>query len=278
MNRDQTAEDRDRAAELRDRGAETRDADARKLSNEERETASALPDQTTATREHEEHAEATREDRRLQGEHDREMAADDRAEAADDREEAARERAEGLVERTESASAAQRAIETLESMSDAFITLDFEWRFTYLNPQAESILGVKRGELIGKDFWDEFPHAVRSGMEEKLRRAMRDQVPVRFEQAYEYLGGVFEFRAYPVVAGLALYFTDITEERSRDERLRQQERLETLGQLTAGIVHDFRNILSAVGGFAKLGKRHATDERSTNFFTSILNATDKAEA
>ena len=277
-DRDQTAEDRDRAAELRDRGAETRDAEARQLSHDVRDAASELPEQTTATREHEKDAEATREDSRLRGEHDREMAADDRAEAADDREEAARERAEGVRDRTESASAAQRAIETLESMSDAFLTLDFEWRFTYLNPQAESILGRNRDELIDKDFWAEFPNAAGSDVEEKLRRAMREQVPVRFEQAYESLGGVFEFRAYPVVAGLAVYFTDVSEERSRESRLRQQERLETLGQLTAGIVHDFRNLLAAVGGFAKLGKAHDADERTTKYFEAIATASEKADA
>ena len=277
-DRDQTAQDRDRAAELRDRGAETRDAEARQLSIDERDSASALIGQTTATRERESDAEATREDTRLQGEHDREMAADDRAEAADDREEAARERAVGVQDRTDSASAAQRAIETLESMSDAFLTLDFEWQFTYLNPQAETILGVSRGELIDKDFWEEFPEALGAGVEEKLRRAMSEQVPVRFERSYETLGGVFEFRVYPVVAGLAIYFTDVSEERSRDERLRQTERLETLGQLTAGIVHDFRNLLGAIGGFAKLGQSHSDDEVTSRFFASIVSASDRAEA
>ena len=277
-DRDETAENRDRAAELRDRGAETRDAQARQLSQDDRESASTSPDQTTATRAHEENAEATREDSRLQGEHDREMAADDRADAAGDREEAARERAEGAKDRTESASASQRAIETLESMSDAFVTLDFGWRFTYLNSQAESILGRGREELIEKDFWQEFPHPPSSGVEDKLRRAMRERKPVRFEQAYEALGGVFEFRVYPVVAGLALYFTDVSADRARDERLRQTERLETLGQLTAGIVHDFRNLLAAVGGFAKLGLKHTDDERTSRYFESIASASDRAEA
>lgn len=276
--RDQTAEDRDRAAELRDRGAETRDAQARQRSQDARDVNSVQGRQSAATNARDRVADETQEAGRVQGEHDREMAADDRAEAADDREEAARERAAGVQDRSDSASAAQRAIETLESMSDAFLTLDFEWRFTYLNPQAESILGVKRDELIGKDFWDQFPHAVGVDIEEKLRRAMRDHVPVRFEESYEAFGGVFEFRVYPVVAGLALYFSDVSEERSRDEKLRQTERLETLGQLTAGIVHDFRNLLGAVGGFAKLGQKHSSDETSTRYFASIVSASERAEA
>lgn len=65
-----------------------------------------------------------------------------------------------------------------------------------------------------------------SGVEAEYRRAVNDHVPVRFEQAYEPLGSIFEVRVYPVVAGLAVYLSDVTEHRVRDLRLRQTERLE----------------------------------------------------
>lgn len=201
----------------------------------------------------------------------RAMAADDRAEAADDRQESARNR-------VLSASAAQRAIETLESMSDAFMTLDTEWRFTYLNPQGEQIINRVREHLIGKRLWDEFPELRGTRFESEYRRALSDQVPVRFEESYAPLGGTFEVRAYPVVAGLAIYFTDVTDERKRDERLRQTERLETLGQLTAGIVHDFGNLLVSVAGFAALGLEDAADENIREYFEYIQTAGDKAAA
>ena len=100
-DRDETAEDRDRAAELRDRGAEDRDEGSAG---------------------------------------DRQEAADDRLRSADDREDAALDRASALQNRVDSAEAERRALETLESMSDAFFTLDAQWRFTYLNPQTEVIL------------------------------------------------------------------------------------------------------------------------------------------
>lgn len=163
-------------------------------------------------------------------------------------------------------------------MSDAFFTLDSDWRFTYLNPQAEIILGRRREDLLGQDMWHEVPQVLGSGVEDEYRRAVDDQVPVRFEQAYEPLGSIFEVRVYPVLAGLAVYLSDITEHRVRDVRLRQTERLETLGQLTAGIVHDFRNIVGAVGGFAKLGLSHGGDPVATQYFKSIASASKRAEA
>lgn len=265
-DRDGTAEDRDRAAELRDRGAEDRDARADQQYED-------LPSDQGDPRTLDE----DQRDRAMAAE-DRADAAEDRAEAAGDRQESARQRTAATKAGTEAASAAERAIETLESMSDAFFTLDPEWRFTYLNPQAELILGRRREDLLGHDMWEEVPQVLGSGVEDEYRRAVREQVPVRFEQPYEPLDSIFEVRVYPVVAGLAVYLSDVTEHRLRDVRLRQTERLETLGQLTAGIVHDFRNLLGAVGGFAKLGRASTTDPKTAHYFDVIASSSKKAGA
>ncbi len=45
----------------------------------------------------------------------------------------------------------------LESITDAFFGLDNEWRFAYLNSQAERTFGRTRDDLLGKNIWDEFP-------------------------------------------------------------------------------------------------------------------------
>ena len=272
-DRDKTAEDRDRAAELRDRGAADRDALARQheQTTSDRGSAANLRDEATAAWVREDGSGNRRE-------HIRRSAERDRAEAADDRVEAASDRAEALRSRIESAGAAQRALETLESMSDAFFTLDSEWQFTYLNPQIESILQRRREDLIGRNVWEEFPDFVGSLFDEEFRQAVAQQAPARFEEDYEPLGRTLEVRAYPVADGLAVYFTDVTNEHLRDARLRQTERLEMLGQLTAGVAHDFRNILGAVGGFAQLGQARAADETTTHCFEQIHSASEKGMA
>jgi PAS domain S-box-containing protein len=46
--------------------------------------------------------------------------------------------------------------EAMHSMSDAFCVFDRDFRFVYLNPQAERDLGVDAGEMIGRVLWEEF--------------------------------------------------------------------------------------------------------------------------
>ena len=244
---------------------------ARAATRRDRGTASDSRDGTTAARVQGHDTASDREDILRFAGHDRAYAADDREEAAHDREDA-------LRNRTASAAAAQRALETLEAMSDGFFTLDAEGRFTYLNPQSEAFLQRARDDVIGKVVWEAFPEAAGSRFGHEYRRALRERVPVRFEETYPPLGRTFEARAHPVSDGLAVYFTDVTDERRRDERERQSQRLEAIGRVTATVAHDFNNLLTAIGGFASLGQSTAVDEPTRSSLVQIAAASERAVA
>ncbi len=141
--------------------------------------------------------------------------------------------------RDEAEAAHQRTSTILESITDGFMALDRDWKFTYVNAEAESITGLTRGELIGRNHWETFPGSVGTALEVQYRRAVTEQLTVEFENLYEPWGRWFEVRAYPSRdGGLSIYFRDITDrkwaEAERERHLdRERQRTEQLQKLAA---------------------------------------------
>jgi PAS domain S-box-containing protein len=129
-----------------------------------------------------------------------------------------------ITEKKQAKAAAERLAErmttTLESITDAFYTVDREWRFTYLNGQATESLRRNREDLIGKVLWEEFPDLEASGFGREYRRAVAENRPVELVDFYPALACWFEVRAYPSAEGLAVHFYDVTERRQSQEHLR----------------------------------------------------------
>ncbi|SEP44087.1 CHASE domain-containing protein, partial [Nitrosovibrio sp. Nv6] len=120
----------------------------------------------------------------------------------------------------------------LESITDAFYTLDREWCFSYLNKEAENLLRRDRNDLLGKVIWEELEETKGTIFDREYHRALVESTSVTFEEFYIPLGKWFEVHVYPSEEGLAVYFRDITarkeSEQAREEanvRIRQQASL-----------------------------------------------------
>ena len=115
----------------------------------------------------------------------------------------------------------------LESMTDAFVALDRDWRITYQNAAGEKINGKPRTEIIGKTHWEVWTASVGTNIEYQYRRAMAEQVPVKFEHHYYAppdLDVWLEIRAYPNIDGLGIFYRDITESKQAENILLESER------------------------------------------------------
>ena len=84
-----------------------------------------------------------------------------------------------LTERNQARVALQQSARTLtdilENAADGFFALDYAWRFTYVNPQAERLFGRARKELLGGELWQKFPELQNTPFEENYRQVMANQ-------------------------------------------------------------------------------------------------------
>ena len=111
----------------------------------------------------------------------------------------------------------------LEATSDAFVALDAEWRYTYVNEHAGRMFGREPASLIGKHIWTEFPEGVGQPFHLAYERAVAERTPVQLEAFYPPYGKWFENRIFPYHGGVAVFFQDVTERHLTSERLRESE-------------------------------------------------------
>ena len=118
--------------------------------------------------------------------------------------------------------------QVFERITDAFVALDRDWTYTYVNEKAAQIFGVSPQALVGTCIWDQFPEA-REPFESAYRKAMAEQKPAFLDAYYPPLGRWFENRIYPSPEGLTVYFHDVSE---RMEMQQEMLRRATHDELT----------------------------------------------
>jgi PAS domain S-box-containing protein len=121
----------------------------------------------------------------------------------------------------------------LERVSDAFVSLNDVWQYTYVSAKAAEIFGRKPEELLGKHIWTEFPEGVGQKFHHAYYKALADQVPIFLEEYYPPWDRWYENRIYPSKNGLSIFFTDVTERRKAEEN---RTRLVALTQETTDLV------------------------------------------
>ncbi len=112
----------------------------------------------------------------------------------------------------------------LESITDAFISLDADGCYTYANRQAGVLLDFSPDLILGKNFWKLFHEEADRPLYHACQQAQTNQTTTILKTEYLPRKRRYEFRIYPTGDGLSVFFQDINEQELSLKRLQQSER------------------------------------------------------
>jgi two-component system sensor kinase FixL len=150
----------------------------------------------------------------------------------------------------------------LESVNDAVITVDEHQKIRFLNRKAEEMFGYERSEVLGQNVSLLLPTTHHEAHQGYLQRYLSTRVPSVPGRTIECRGQRKDGGTFPLEKSYSYhetgghhYFTavlrDITAKQRMEQHIRFTERLADVGKAVTHVVHEIRNPLMLIGGFAR---------------------------
>ena len=148
----------------------------------------------------------------------------------------------------------------IDTALDAFVQVDEKGVIRDWNAQAENIFGWPRDEALGSNVFDLMGQPDGQGPLKKALQAFllsgeevvrqpRRELQIRRRDGKE-ITVELSIAALKTRGGFVFngFVRDLTDRIAAEDRIRQAEKMEAVGQLTGGIAHDFNNILTVITG------------------------------
>jgi PAS domain S-box-containing protein len=155
----------------------------------------------------------------------------------------------------------------LDNLNAGVFVIDAEGQVQFWNRTLEQLLEIPRASILHRNLFEQVAHLTVHA--EKVRRIARTRQPYvveRLARQSESRGEVTEsYRFQPLLrddrlAGILGVVEDMTLRVKLDTQLIRSERLAAVGELAAGVAHNFNNILAAIGGDAQLLRLSAEEQ------------------
>jgi|GEM_PF-5894935 len=133
----------------------------------------------------------------------------------------------------------ERVLRVLETIDDAFLFLDPEGRFLYVNDKAKELLKLPKA-AEGQRLWDLIPQAKDSILYSRFQNAFEKQQGDQFEFFNPDINKWLEVIANYSKFGLIVYFKDLSQKREADEVMQvAYQRYKLLNRVTQDAIWDW---------------------------------------
>ena len=148
----------------------------------------------------------------------------------------------------------QYTLDVIEGMAEGFINVDPAGILRSINPEAESILGVRARDYLGKHWRELFSKEEWDQIIELLENntSFYDiEVPPGSSDRNHLRASMIPVRVQEGANGMVLFLRDMGEVKGLEAEVRRSERLAALGRLVAGMAHEIRNPLNSISGYSQ---------------------------
>jgi len=134
----------------------------------------------------------------------------------------------------------------VERFGEGVIFLDREWRITFANESARRISRIEDRHINGASHWEIYPDTVGTPQEDVYRASMEKRVSLEHEFYYPPFNVWISLTTFPISAGIAVHYRDISRLKQAEKALLQSEKLAAVGRLASSISHEINNPLESV--------------------------------
>ncbi|MGI6683954.1 MAG: two-component system sensor histidine kinase NtrB [Bacillota bacterium] len=173
-------------------------------------------------------------------------------------------------------------IEILDQLPIGIIVADTQGIITCINTLTEELLGIRKDQVIGRDYGEIQCPMVFLDCTENLLDLLGDALNRGIFYDQVELSALINgnpstlrissrtIKEGEKCVGVLLFFTDCTIEKALEEQVERNECLRAVGQMAAGICHEIRNPLQSVKGFVQLLQEKDKFNQETCCYTEIM--------
>ncbi len=177
----------------------------------------------------------------------------------------------------------------LNSAGEGIVGLDENGRIVFINPSGAEMLGREPAELVGEMLHELSHHSRPNGrgypLEQcPIHQTLHDGTVPRVDNEVFWRGNgtslPVEYTSTPIreedkIIGAVVTFRDVTEKRTLESQLAQAQKLESIGQLAAGVAHEINTPTQYIGDNTRFVREALPNlNRLLSSFEGLLSAAE----